>query len=68
MYRLGMIMCDKSVQEKYESLLRKYNEVVESYVPKYKVKSRKNTWYNVRCAEAKRTRDRAWKKLKYQRN
>ena len=33
-----------------------------------KVRSSKNMWYNVRCAEAKRAQERAWRKLKQQSN
>ena len=32
------------------------------------IRSRKQTWYNARCAEAKRAKDRTWRKLKKQRN
>ena len=46
----------------------KYNEGVQKYVPLYKVKKSKHSWYNARCQEAKREKDRAWKKLLKQRN
>ena len=61
-------MRGKTAQEKYEIFLRKHYEGVERYVPKYKIRSSKHTWYNARCAEAKRTRDRTWRKVKKQRN
>ena len=62
------IMGSKTAQEKYEIFLKKHNEGVERYVPKYKVRSSKHTWYNDRCAEAMRAKDRAWRKQKKQRN
>ena len=61
-------MSGKTTQEKYEIFLMKHNEGVERCVPKYKVRSHKHKWYNARCAEAKRAQDRAWRKLKKQRN
>ena len=57
-----------TVQEKYEAFLIKYNEGIQRYVPLYKVRKSKQVWYNTRCAEAKKIRDKAWKKLKKQRN
>ena len=57
-------MSGKTTQEKYEIFLRKHKEGVERYGPKNNVWSSKHTWYNVRCAEAKRVKDRAWRKLK----
>ena len=62
------IMNDKTAKEKYKIFLRKYHEGVERYVPKYKIRNSKHTWYSVRCAEAKQAKDRTWKKLKKQRN
>ena len=41
---------------------------MDRYVPKYKVRNSKYTWYNARCAEAKRAKDRTWRKLKKQRD
>ena len=62
-------MEDKTVQEKYEAFLIKYNEGIQKYVPLYKVRKSKQVWYDARCAEAKKIRrDKAWKKLKKQRN
>ena len=61
-------MDGKTAQEKYEIFLRMYEEGVERYIPKYKIKNSKHTWYNARCAEAKRVKDRTWKKLKKRRN
>ena len=58
----------KTVQEKYEAFLIKYNEGIQRYVPLYKVKKSKQVWFNAICAEAKKIRDKAWKKLKKQRN
>ena len=51
-------MRGKTAQEKYEIFLRKHNETVERYVPKYKIRSSKHSWNNARCAEAKRAKDR----------
>ena len=62
------ILNGKTAQEKYEIFLRKYHEGVERYIPKYKIKNSKHTWYNARCAEAKRAKDRTWRKLRKQRN
>ena len=47
---------------------RTHNEGVERYESKYKVGSRKLTWYNARRAEAQSAKNRAWRKLKKQRN
>ena len=62
------IMEGKKVQEKYDIFLEKYNEGVQKYVPLFNVKRRKYSWYNARCQEAKRAKDRAWRKLIKQRN
>ena len=62
------LMEGKTVQEKYEIFLMKYNEGVQKYVPVYKARKSKYCWYNARCTEAKKRKDRAWKKLKKQRN
>ena len=61
-------MNGKTAQEKYEIFLKRYREGVERYVPKYKIRDSKYTWYNARCAEVKRAKDRTWRKLKKQRN
>ncbi len=61
------LMEGKTVQENYETFL-KYNEDVQKYVPVYKVRRSKHIWHNTRCAEAKKRKDIAWKKLKKQRN
>ena len=47
-------MKDKTVQEKYEVFLQKYNEGVKRFVPTYRVRKRTQTWYNGRCIEAKK--------------
>ena len=62
------IMSGKTAQEKYKIFLWKHNEGVERYVPKYKLKKSKHTWYNARCPEAKRVKARTWRKLKKQKN
>ena len=62
------IINGKTAQEKYEIFLKRYREGVEKYVPKYKPRDSKYTWYNDRCAEVKRAKDRTWRKLKKQRN
>ena len=62
------LMKGKTVQEKYETFLSKYNEGVQKYVPVYRIKKSKHSWYNARCTEAKKRKDKAWKKLKKQRN
>ena len=59
-------MNGKISQEKYETFQRKSNEGVERYFPNYKVRSSKHTWYNARCAEARRAKDRAWRELRKQ--
>ena len=41
---------------------------MERYVPEYKIRDSKHTWYNARCAEAKQAKGRTWRKLKKQRN
>ena len=53
------IMSDKTVQEKHEIFLRKYDEDGLKYIPKYKVRTNKHKWCNAKCVEAKRTKDRA---------
>lgn len=62
------IMNNRTVQEKCEIFLENYYEATRQYVPLYKVKKNTGPWYNGRCAEAKKTKDKAWKKLKTQRN
>ncbi len=52
---------DKEVETKYETLLDKYNEGVFKFVPKYKVKMSRHSWYNARCAKAKKDKDKSWK-------
>lgn len=61
------LLKDKQVQEKYEIFLSMYEKGVHKYVPRYKVKKRKHEWFNIRCAEAKKEKDRAWKKMMKQR-
>ena len=56
----------KKVQEKYEVFLNKYKEGIERYVPKYKVKKNKNAWYNAKCAEARKKKEKAWRKMRKQ--
>ena len=51
-------MKDKTVQEKYELFLQKYNEGVKRFVPTYRVRKRTQTWYNGRCIEAKKKKKR----------
>ena len=54
----------KSVQQKYDFFLRKYEEGIIKYVPEYKVKEKgKKDWFNKRCATAKAKRDKAFKRL-----
>ena len=62
------IMKEMTVQDKYEKFLEKYKEGVQKYVPVYKVKESKYSWYNARCARAKKIKDTAWRKLKRYRN
>ena len=54
------------VQEKYETFLNKYNKGVQKYVPVYRVRKSKHSWYNARCAGAKKIRDAAWKRWRKQ--
>ncbi len=56
------------VQKKYEVFLSKFREGVERYVPRYKVKENKKVWFNEKCAEAKKKKERAWKKMRKQWN
>ncbi len=46
-----------------EKFVSKYREEVQQFVSSYKVIIRKHEWYNVRCVEAKKKKDRAWKKI-----
>ncbi len=62
------LLKDKEVQIKYEILLDKYNEGVFQFVPMHKVKMIRHSWYNARCAKAKKDKDKAWKKVKKQWN
>ena len=57
------IMKDTTVQEKYESFLHMYNEGVKRFVPTYRIRKRIQTWYNSKCIEARKKKDRTWKKL-----
>ena len=56
----------KKVQEKYELFLNKYREGIVRYVPKYEVKKNNKVWYNAKCAEARRKKEKAWKKMRTQ--
>ena len=58
----------KNVQEKYEIFLDKYEEGVKRFVPNQKVKRGKHEWYNKKCTEAKKKKDRAGKKMMRQRD
>ena len=62
------IMKGMTVQDKYEKFLEKYKKGVQKYMPVYKVKESKYSWYNARCARAKKIKDVAWRKLKKHRN
>ena len=62
------VMKDLTVQEKYELFLEKYNEGVQKYVPVYRVRESKYSWFNGRCVEAKKRKDKAWKKWMKNRN
>ena len=62
------VMKGRTVQEKYDIFLMKYREGEQKYVPVYKEKKKRHKWYNARCAEAKRKKDAAWRKLKKHRN
>ncbi|XP_050725009.1 uncharacterized protein LOC127002828 [Eriocheir sinensis] len=56
------------VQEKY-IFMEAYETGVMKYVPLYKPKEKgKNDWFNARCADAKEKRDKAWKRLKRNKN
>ena len=58
----------KTVQEKYEMFLEKYKEGVQRYVPVHKTRESIHSWYNARCARAKKIKDATWRKLKKHRN
>ena len=62
------IMKHKTMLEKYESFLHEYNEGVKRFVPTYRVRKRIQTWYNSKCIEARKKKNRAWKKLRKQNN
>ena len=55
------LMEGKTVLEKYEACLDKYNEGFQKYVLVYRVRKSKHSWYNARCAGAKKIEDAAWK-------
>ena len=61
-------MKEGTVQEKYDIFLKKYREGVKKHVPIYREKGNKQMWYNARCADAKRKKDNAWRKLKRHRS
>ena len=53
---------EKTVEEKWRTLMEKYNEGVDKYVPKFKQHKVKyiKEWFNHKCRAAKEGRDRAW--------
>ena len=55
---------NKGVQEKYQVFLSKYKEGIEKYVPKYKIKKNKRAWFNAKCVEAKKKKEKAWRKMR----
>ena len=51
------------IEEKWAFLLRTYNEGVEKWVPKMKMdRNSKEEWYNRKCEEAWKVKERAWNK------
>ena len=62
------IMKGMTAQDKYENFLEKYKKGVQKFVPVYKVKESKYSWYNARCVKAKKINDAAWRKLKKHQN
>ena len=58
----------KTVQKKYDIFLERYREGVQKYVPLHRIRESKHSWYNARCMEAKRNKDKQWKKMRRQRN
>ncbi|MPC89176.1 hypothetical protein E2C01_084111 [Portunus trituberculatus] len=54
----------RALHEKYEIFLHKNNEGVKKYAPIYRVRKNIHTWYNAICTEAKKVKEKAWKKLK----
>ncbi|MPC60147.1 hypothetical protein E2C01_054185 [Portunus trituberculatus] len=62
------IMNRKTIQGKYEVFLQKYNKEEKKYIPICRVKKSTHDWYNARCIEAKREKNKAWMKLKKLRN
>ena len=59
----------RDIQEKYNIFLQIYNEAVMRYVPLYEIKEKgKQEWFNLRCLEAKKKKERSWRNYKRRRN
>ncbi|MPC20051.1 hypothetical protein E2C01_012980 [Portunus trituberculatus] len=59
------IMKERTIQGKYEMFLQENSEGVKKYVSIYRVKKKSiDAWYNARCIEGKKAKDKAWKKFK----
>ena len=56
---------ENDIQLKYDKFMDLYNSAVEKFVPYHRMRtSRKNQWFNKSCEEAKRNKEKAWKKFK----
>ena len=56
---------EKNIQMKYDQFMEVYNRAVEKFVPYYSKKTLgKSPWFDRRCIEAKRNKERAWKRFK----
>ena len=59
-----MYNCE-DVQRKYDIFMKNYNNGVNLYVPYYVVKEEEGAeWFNWRCEQAKRKKQRAWRNVK----
>ena len=57
----GAFDVTNSINEKWDMFLKIYNDCVRLYVPKVSMKEiGRSDWFNGRCMEAKRKRDRLW--------
>ena len=56
---------EKNIQLKYDMFMKVYDKAVERFVPYYSKKTLgKTPWFDGRCIEAKRNKERAWKRFK----
>ena len=61
----SVVYQEVDMQLKYDKFLDLYNCAVEKFVPYYRTRTLKNKqWFNRNCEEAKKNKEKAWKKFK----